>query len=76
MGFSVPLANWLRGPLAKRLLDTVKSERLGDCGIFDMSRLRQLANEHVAGQFDHSRPLWSILVLDGFLRKHPSQQWA
>jgi asparagine synthase (glutamine-hydrolysing) len=70
MGFSVPLAGWLRGPLTGRLREVVRSSVLGDCGVFDMARIAQMTEEHVSRQFDHSRALWSIVVFEGFLRRH------
>jgi asparagine synthase (glutamine-hydrolysing) len=68
MGFAVPLAAWLRGPLRQRLLDVMQGERLADSGYFNPDALRRLARQHVAGSHDHSAPLWSLLMFDAFLR--------
>jgi asparagine synthase (glutamine-hydrolysing) len=68
MGFSIPLSSWLKGPLSKRLLETVDSPYLQSSQIFDNTAIRRLAEDHLKGRFDHSRALWSLIVLEGFLR--------
>jgi asparagine synthase (glutamine-hydrolysing) len=67
MGFSVPLARWLRGPLKARLEAACRGERLADTGRFDMDRLSGMVDEHLAGSRDFSAPLWSVLMFDAFL---------
>ena len=69
MGFSIPLSNWLRGPLSKRLQDAISSPHLASCGVFKPAVIQQMTTDHLSGKFDHSRPLWSLIVLEGFLRK-------
>jgi asparagine synthase (glutamine-hydrolysing) len=68
MGFAVPLARWLRGPLKQRMRDAVLGERMADTGLFDPGQLRRLVNEHESGVRDHSAPLWSLLMFDAFQR--------
>lgn len=69
MGFSVPLAVWLRGPLAQRARDALLGGAVAECGYFDLSMLDRLLRDHVAGRADHSTTLWSLLMLDAFLRQ-------
>jgi asparagine synthase (glutamine-hydrolysing) len=45
----------------------VLSETMQDSGLFDQTALARLLDEHQSGRFDHSAPLWLLLVLDGFL---------
>lgn len=68
MGFSVPLAKWLRGPLAQRTRESVLSERMLDSGFFREPVLRQMVSQHQSGQRDHSDGLWSLIMFDAFLR--------
>ena len=68
MGFSVPLARWLRGPLAERMRGSVLGPRMLDCGFFNRQVLSQLVQQHLGGQRDHSDVLWSLLMFDAFLR--------
>ncbi len=68
-GFSVPLAEWFRGPLRERLREQVLGERIGDSGLFDVDHLAHLIDQHVSGARDHSPALWSLLMFDGFLKR-------
>ena len=69
MGFSVPLASWFRGALRGRVREAVLGARLADTGLFNPACLRQLLDQHQSGVRDHSSPLWSLLMFDGFLRQ-------
>ena len=75
MGFSVPLAAWLRGPLAQRVRDALLGGAVAQCGYFEPAALEQLLREHATGRADHSTTLWSLLMLDAFLR-HTQQPAA
>ena len=74
MGFAVPLASWLRGPLRERVREAVLGEGLADTGFFDTASLRQLLEQHQSGSRDHSAPLWSLLMFDAFMRQSESTQ--
>jgi asparagine synthase (glutamine-hydrolysing) len=69
MGFSVPLARWLRGPLAARAREAVQGERLGGTGFFEMDVLRKMLDEHLTGLRDNAVPLWLTIMFDAFLRQ-------
>jgi len=69
MGFSVPLAAWLRGPLSKRVREALHTGAIAECGYFEPVMLERLVRQHVAGRRDHSATLWSLLMLDAFLRR-------
>lgn len=69
MGFSVPLASWLRGPLAERMRESVLSPRMLDSGYFNEATLRNLIDQHLSRQFDHSTALWMLIMFDAFLRQ-------
>jgi asparagine synthase (glutamine-hydrolysing) len=70
MGFSVPLAQWFRGPLRDKLRNAVLGPVMTDCGWFDVEFLRGLVDRHQAGINDHSAGLWSLLMFESFLRRH------
>ncbi len=69
MGFSVPLARWLRGPLAQRLEKAVMGGALADSDLFEMGAVRQLLAQHQSGRRDRSSVLWSLLMFEAFLRR-------
>ncbi len=66
-GFSVPLAQWLRGPLRQRVRQAVLGPMLLGTGLFNEPYLRQLVEGHESGRHDYSVPLWSLLMFDSFL---------
>ena len=68
MGFSVPLAAWLRGPLARRAQEALLKGAIAECGYFEPATLRRLVQQHMSGRRNHSTTLWSLLMLDAFLR--------
>ncbi|MGC2415265.1 MAG: XrtA/PEP-CTERM system amidotransferase [Stellaceae bacterium] len=67
-GFAVPLAAWFRGPLRERLYRTLQRAALRDSGLFEMRFVERLIEQHLSGTFDHSAPLWTLLMFDAFLR--------
>jgi len=67
-GFSIPLAAWLRGPLADTMRRAVLNPVLLDTGIFNPDFLKQMVDEHQSGAKDHGMTLWSVLMFDAFLR--------
>ncbi|UJJ57564.1 amidotransferase 1, exosortase A system-associated [Rhodanobacter denitrificans] len=69
MGFRVPVAAWLRGPLARRARDALLAGAVAECGYFEPAVLDRLLQQHAAGRRDHSATLWSLLMLDAFLRR-------
>ena len=69
MGFSVPLASWLRGPLAQRLKESVLSPRMLASGYFNAGTLKTLVHQHLGAHHDHSTALWMLIMFDAFLRQ-------
>jgi asparagine synthase (glutamine-hydrolysing) len=59
-GFSVPVAEWMRGELQALLDETLGEEKLKRNGMFNTAFVRQLLREHWARQADHRRLLWPL----------------
>ena len=68
MGFSVPLADWFKGPLKDRLYDGLLSSKMKNSGYFNEKQLQNLIEQHVKGVRDNSAPLWSLMMFESFLR--------
>jgi asparagine synthase (glutamine-hydrolysing) len=68
MGFSIPLADWLRGPFRPHLESAIAGPALGSCGWLEPAALGRLAAAHQSGRSDYSAALWAVLMFDGFLR--------
>jgi asparagine synthase (glutamine-hydrolysing) len=62
-GFNVPMPSWLAGELREFASDLLSPTRVKDQGLFDPNEVQRLLGEHVSRRFDHSRPLWTLLVL-------------
>jgi asparagine synthase (glutamine-hydrolysing) len=68
MGFSIPLAAWLRNelrPWAENLLNQIPD----DSEHFNKPMIHQLWKEHLSGQRVHTEQLWSVLSLLGFMKR-------
>ncbi|MDP9122452.1 MAG: asparagine synthase C-terminal domain-containing protein, partial [Acidobacteriota bacterium] len=68
-GLSVPLASWLRGPLAPWAYDRLSSGLLEAAGVDPRAALA-LFEEHRERRADHARALWALIVLAEWL------EWA
>lgn len=65
-GFSIPMKNWLRGPLQPLL-----EELLGAVdrrGWFESGEIRRIADEHRRGRRNHAHRLWCLMSLELSLR--------
>jgi asparagine synthase (glutamine-hydrolysing) len=56
-GFTLPAAEWLRGPLAAYARDVLAVDR----GILDVAASTRLLDEHLARRRDNWRELWTLL---------------
>ncbi len=68
MGFSVPLGQWISGPLRGRVEEAMASERLRSLGVFEEGVLKGLVEAHCAGKRDYGPTLWALLMFEGFLQ--------
>jgi len=66
MGFGVPIAAWLRGPLRDWAEALIDPTRLRDEGYLNPDEVRRLWNEFLAGSRHHYR-LWNILIFQAWL---------
>ena len=68
-GVEVPIGTWLRGPLRPALTDQLSAAQLGDAGVLRAAEVSRLVDEHLAGDRDHGRALWSLMVLSRWLAR-------
>jgi asparagine synthase (glutamine-hydrolysing) len=63
-GFNMPVAKWLTGTLHPLLMDMLSKERLEREGFFNPTYVQQLLHEHLTGQKDHRKLLWTLLMFE------------
>ncbi len=68
-GFAVPLAAWFRGPLRRRLRETLSGPMLCELGLFDAAAIAALLDQHQSGERDHSAALWTLSMFESFMRR-------
>jgi asparagine synthase (glutamine-hydrolysing) len=66
-GFTVPLARWFRGPLRDQVRALAESPHLSLQGAIRLETVRRMAEAHLSGQADCSKPLWLVWAFEAFL---------
>jgi asparagine synthase (glutamine-hydrolysing) len=61
-GFSIPLADWLRGPMREWAESLINPARLENEGLLDPCQISSMWNQHISGSYDRSTYLWNILM--------------
>jgi asparagine synthase (glutamine-hydrolysing) len=63
-GFSVPIADWLRGSLRPLVEDTLAEPKLKREGVLNARFVRRLLEEHWSRRADHRKVLWAVLCFE------------
>jgi asparagine synthase (glutamine-hydrolysing) len=61
-GFSIPLDQWLRGPLKSWAYDLLAPARLQQQGLFNVKRVELMLHQHMSGRRNHGYWLWNVLM--------------
>lgn len=67
MGFSLPIADWLRGPLRDWAAALLAPERLAREGYFHPAPITLAFEEHLSGKRNWQRQLWIVLMFQVWL---------
>jgi asparagine synthase (glutamine-hydrolysing) len=73
MGFGVPLADWLRGPLRPWAEDLLSAAALRRHGVLRPEPVRAAWARHVSGRGDLGYELWDVLMLQAWLDRWSSR---
>ncbi|WP_308621598.1 asparagine synthase (glutamine-hydrolyzing) [uncultured Desulfovibrio sp.] len=71
-GFQIPVAEWLRGTLRPLMDDLLGERALAAQGLFAPAAVRALVDAHCSGRADLRKPLWTLMVLQLWLRANPA----
>jgi len=69
MGFSVPVAAWLRGPLRDWAEDLLDERRMLEAGLLNPAPVHRRWAEHLSGRRDWSDSLWGVLMFQAWSRR-------
>lgn len=73
MGFGVPVADWLRGPLREWSEELLSESRLRREGFFEPVQLRRKWEEHLSGRRNWQYQLWDVLMFQAWLEEHKAR---
>jgi asparagine synthase (glutamine-hydrolysing) len=68
-GFSIPIGQWLRGPLRSWAEALLQPGRIAADGFLRPEPVRQLWAEHLGGSADRSPELWGVLMFQAWLER-------
>ena len=71
-GFSVPLQDWLRGPLRDWTEDLLDEKRIRGEGYLESAPLRAAWATHLRRDLNLQYPLWNALMFESWLREQAS----
>ncbi len=67
-GFSIPVHQWLRGPLRETAEDLLSAQALGRIEELDPTAVGRVWREHLSGRRSYGWELWGLMVLSAWHR--------
>lgn len=69
-GFSIPLNDWLRGPLKEWAEELLSTDYLEEQNIFNIQQVRTMWSQHLVGTRQYGARLWSILMFQAWYKEY------
>jgi asparagine synthase (glutamine-hydrolysing) len=70
MGFSVPIRDWIRGPLRSWTESGLSRDRIDSEGIFNPVAVSKLLEDHQSGRRDNGNVLWALMMFQSWLDEY------
>jgi asparagine synthase (glutamine-hydrolysing) len=68
-GFSIPIADWLRGPLKDWAEGHLSENRIKSEGYLNQELISLIWQQHLSGKYDWSDRLWGVLMFQSWLKE-------
>lgn len=69
-GFTMPVREWLKGPLRPIVEECLFSSRTRQRGLFNPEAMRVIWSDHLSGERDYSHHLWMLLMFELWHRQY------
>jgi asparagine synthase (glutamine-hydrolysing) len=69
-GFMVPLARWLRTDLRPLVDDLLAPDQVAARGLFEPKTVEGLVREHLGRARNHADRLWTLMMLEAWMRQY------
>lgn len=69
-GFSIPLDNWLRGPLKSWAEELLSPQIIDSQGILNSKEIQLVWKMHLSGKSNFSSMIWTVLMFQDWLRNN------
>ena len=71
-GFSIPLADWIRGSLKEEIKSEFSSEHFNKIPNLDTKKIHRIFKLHLKNKGDYSMYIWRVFVLSTWIKKNKS----
>jgi asparagine synthase (glutamine-hydrolysing) len=75
-GFMIPLGDWLRRDLRPALDELLAPDCVRARGLFEVDAVEMLKREHLEGARTHADRLWTLMMLEQWMREYLDQRGA
>ena len=75
-GFMIPLGDWLRRDLRPALDELLAPDCVRARGLFEVDAVETLKREHLEGVRTHADRLWTLMMLEQWMREYLDQRGA
>ena len=75
-GFMIPLGDWLRRDLRPALDELLAPDCVRTRGLFEVDAVETLKREHLEGVRTHADRLWTLMMLEQWMREYLDQRGA